>query len=254
MINPNYPADRLDETFAVLIPKAFVPANLHGLYDAYVEWTDKAEEAQFAASSSSALIDKAERQDVAEAEEAAVAGRPFPGTPNHDQAQRDARDTELRFRVAQNQQRKAARALLDGLRDHEAEITAAVKKRVAPMLKEYAKFLSDADKTARELSTNIDEAASAISFVEELRSGESKNLDIGWNFTSVPSFADAHEANSRLEEQLESLSRTAVSNYVHVVGGNGETNKMKNNASIKALISAGHIRRATPKEIAAFEG
>ncbi|GAA1551594.1 hypothetical protein [Brevibacterium picturae] len=254
MIDNRNQADRLDETFDSLIPREVIPANLHSLYDAYEDWTDKAEAAQFEASRASVLIEAAKAQDIAEAEAALVAGESHKGTPNQDQAEATAKDTVMQYRVAQRQQRQAARALLAGLRDHEAEITEAVRKKVTPLLQEYEQFLRDADEKSRALTNKIDQAASSIRFVEELRSGETKNLEIGMNYVSVPSFSSAHEANNKLEDQLEALTQTAVSNYVHVVGNNGVVMKMPNNDSIRSLISGGHMRRATSKEVATLEG
>lgn len=248
MLDTRLETNRLDETFLTLIPKSLVPESVHDLYDAYEEWTDKAEEAQATAANGETLIAQAEAKDTAEAEAAISEGKPFTGSPHKDNARAKVADAETYFRAAKSQQQKAARALLTGMRDHEGEISTAIQKAATPVLAEYRQLIHDMQGKAEALASELQQITSAINFAEELRGGESKHLEIGLVSVSLPSVADALNSANRITEQLEALSQKAESNYVHVIGGNGIVTEMKNNDTTKSLIRSGSLRLATPRE------
>lgn len=254
MIDPTLATDRLDETFANIIPRSLIPTELHPLYDEYEQWTDRAEAAQDAAMAAEASIERAAERDLDEAEQAALNGTAFAGTPNRDKARAAAEEAETQFRVAQRIQRRAARALLDGLRAHSDEISRTAAEVIEPALTEYRQLLRKHEQLQEQAAEKLATAAASLSFLAELRAGESKDLEVRAIAVERPSYSAAANSLITIGEQLEALSKPAESKYVHVIGGNGTVQRMQNNDTTKALLRAGHLQRATERQIALAAG
>lgn len=241
--------NRLDETFRVAPPNALLPKALHADLTDYETWTDTAEEDRYTASRAEHLLAQADAADLAAAEEATEAGESPSGTPNRDQAEATVRDAELRFRVAQRQQRKAARALITGMREHETTITRTVRDRVSSALGKYSAALNEIESQLDALASTLEQETAAVRMVEELRAGEDRDLEFGLVAVPRPDIGEAVKFTSALTDRLRKLSEPAVSAYVHVIGPNGQVMKMQRSPSVEGLIDAGHARYATPAEI-----
>lgn len=252
-LNFTDPSTVLDQTFDFPPQAEDFPAHLRPALEAYEAANDQAEDLHAAALHAKSTLDSARQRDIDAIESAFASGEEPPELEHTERAQRANDSATAQFRAYQRLHKREARKLFKLLTAESDAIAAHVHGNVSAALTDFQRVLTGSINAIDEAARRVESEGAMINFVEELRRGERMHIGPGQISFPRPETAASHNAATALRNRLNALAEPAQSAYVYVVGANGIVHRWTDSDQVRALLSRGDLRRASPEEIDAYE-